>query len=204
MGVELFAHDSPILESMHSPSFVSEKNLPAHSLCKSLGLRTPSFTPTLVPHNHPILSASGMPLSVRVLHTPGHTPDELALWDAGEQMLYVGDTLYEFEPIMFPNEGDIRSWLSSVDELIAVVMASCTPAEVLINCGHRTAMRPALDILHSAKQFMMDVLLGKEKARRRTVKRGVEFVEYMQAGGRYRMQCPERLVEEARSVVRMD
>lgn len=201
LGVEDFAKDSPILESSYSPSFVSRANLPTHSLCSNLGIRTPVFTPTLVPHNRPVLSAFGTPVGMTVLHTPGHTPDEIAMWDADDLMLYVGDTVYEFEPIIFPNEGDIRIWLSTIDKLVAVVMSSTSPAEVMINSGHRTTMRPALEVLRTAKQFMVDVLLGKEKVRSRTRRRGLDYVEYVQDGGRYSLQCPERLIREARDIV---
>ncbi|CCM04308.1 uncharacterized protein FIBRA_06479 [Fibroporia radiculosa] len=199
--VEDFARDSPILQSSYSPSFVSHANLPEHSLCADLGIRTPLFKPTLVPHLDPIHSATGAPLGVRLLHTPGHTPDEIALWDEQEQMLYVGDTLYEWEPIIFPGAGNIRTWLASVDALIAFVMQSKSPQTALINSGHRTAVRPALEVLQTAKSFMMDVLLGKEGPRNRTRRRGEVYVEYAQDGGRYSLRCPERLVKEARDPV---
>ncbi|KZT07630.1 Metallo-hydrolase/oxidoreductase [Laetiporus sulphureus 93-53] len=201
LGVEQFTHDSPILQSSHSPSFISRESLPVHSLCADLNIRTPSFQSALIPHNRPLLSASGVPLGIVLLHTPGHTPDELALWDADEQMLYVGDTLYEWEPIIFPNEGDIRAWLDTVDALITVVIASHTPEAVLINCGHRSAMRPALEVLRTAKAFMMDVLLGKEPIRKRAKRRGLDYVEYVQASRRYSLRCPLRLVEEARDSI---
>ena len=57
-------------------------------------------------------------MGMQLLHTPGHTPDELALWDEAETMLYIGDTLYEWAPIIFPNEGSIVQWLETVDALL--------------------------------------------------------------------------------------
>ena len=39
-------------------------------------------------------------------------------------MLYVGDTLYERAPIIFPNEGSIVRWRATVDALIALLEAS--------------------------------------------------------------------------------
>ncbi|OBZ72123.1 Metallo-beta-lactamase domain-containing protein 2 [Grifola frondosa] len=144
LGVEQFTVDSPILASAYSPSFISPINLPAHSLCKGLAVRTPTYTPILVPHQSSILGG-GAPLGVTLFHTPGHTPDELALWDEKEKMLYVGDTLYEWEHIIFPNEGNIMTWLSSLDALVALVAQSPSPNEIRINCGHRTALRPALE-----------------------------------------------------------
>ncbi|KAH7930194.1 hypothetical protein BV22DRAFT_1191466 [Leucogyrophana mollusca] len=203
LGAEAFAVDSPILASGHSPSFVSPSNLPSHSQCNALGIRTPSYRLTLAPHLHQIVagdqnSPSSVPLGVELLHTPGHTPDELALWDAGEQMLYVGDTLYERDPIIFPNEGDIVLWFSTMDWLISFVKSQANAGEVRINCGHSTAMGSALEVLQAAKSFMQDVITGKVDLWDRYERRGWWAVEYRQEGGRFSLICPERLVLEAR------
>ncbi|KAI9061042.1 Metallo-hydrolase/oxidoreductase [Trametes sanguinea] len=202
LGVEQFAKDSLIFASGYDPGFLAPHKLAEHSLCAALGIRTPSYKPSLLPHLSPITSKDGVPLGVTLLHTPGHTPDELALWDEEEGMLYVGDTLYERAPIIFPNEGSIVKWLETVDSLTALVTGSGKSESVRINCGHMTAQQPALEVLRSTKAFMVDVIEGREKVRRRTWKRGEESVEYVQEGGRYSLICPERLVREAREVMR--
>ncbi|KAI0734211.1 Metallo-hydrolase/oxidoreductase [Fomitopsis betulina] len=198
LGVEQFAHDSPVFQSAHAPAFVSRAALPTHSLCADLGIRTPQFASVLVPHNAVLTSASGVSLGVTLLHTPGHTPDEIALWDAQELMLYVGDTVYEWEPIIFPAEGSISVWLSTIDQLVAVVMSSHATENVKINCGHRTASMSALEVLAKAKSFMLDVLADDVEVRWRTWKRGEWHVEYRQEGGQFSVRCPERLVDDAR------
>lgn len=203
VGVEQFAKDSPILVSGHSPAFVDPQNLPTHSLCDSLHIGTPVFTPTLVKDLHEIQSRypregkateQSVTLGVNVLHTPGHTPDELALWEGGERVLYVGDTLYEWAPIIFPSEGSIVAWLSSVDRLIELV----GDEDAKICCGHVTAGRPARDVLLASKAFMRDVIAGREQIRERFEKRGEVNVQYVQEGMRFSLICPERLVTEAR------
>lgn len=115
-------------------------------------------------------------------------------------MLYVGDTLYEWEHIIFPAEGSITTWLSSIDMLLSVVRQckSRAPETVRINCGHRTAMTSALMVLWGAKRFMLDVVNGKEEARNRFEKRGLACVEYVQSGGQYSLICPEHLILDAR------
>ncbi|KAH7911088.1 Metallo-hydrolase oxidoreductase [Hygrophoropsis aurantiaca] len=202
LGAEEFAVDSPVLASGHSPSFVSPENMPHHSQCNVLGIRTPSYALTLVPHLHQILSGDqsshGLHLGVQVFHIPGHTPDELALWDAGEMMLYVGDTLYEYDPIIFPNEGNIDIWFSTMDWLIAFVKSQSFANDVKINCGHATAMGPALEVLQATRTFMADVISGKVELWDRYDRRGYWTVEYRQEGGRFSLICPERLVLEAR------
>jgi len=206
--MEQFAADSRILASSHSPSFLSRANLPTNSLCASMGLKTPVYTPILVPHRYAVTSSAHVPLGVSVLHTPGHTPDELALYDPAEKMLYVGDSLYETATIIFPKEGSIVAWMASIQYLIDFVRAENDGddgfggrgGEVLINCGHETVCRPALEVLKSAKEFMEDVIGGREPVRERLCRRGEVNVRYVQEGSRFALRCPERLVLEAREV----
>ncbi len=205
VGVEQFAIDSPVFVSSHSPAFISPANLSIHSLCKELSIQTPRYTPTLVSHNQEIrikdprcsdtdTANPTLSLGVLVLHTPGHTPDELALWDVDDNMLYVGDTLYEWATIIFPNEGSVVDWFDSVDALIELVEGR----NASISCGHTTAGRPATEVLQCAKEFMMDVLSSREKVRESFEKRGETFEVYIQEGMRFSLGCPKRLIEEAR------
>ena len=207
LGVEDFASDSPILASSKCPGFLSPENLPAHSLCEALNIQTPRYPLALVPHLHDIVDGdqrnpSGTRLGVKVLHTPGHTPDELALWDEEEAMLYVGDTLYEHEPIIFPNEGSIVDWFSTVDDLIAFAELHSAKQPVQISCGHATAGKDAVEVLRATKKFMKNIVEEKEERKGRFLKRGLWHVEYRQEDGRFSLICPERLVEEARNARR--
>jgi len=204
--------DWPILASGHSPSFLSREAIPESSLCKPMGIEMPKYTPTLVPHLYSITSPGPNKenLGVTILHTPGHTPDEIALFDEAEMMLYVGDSLYEYEHIIFPTQGSIVTWFSSMDYLVSSVKEKnslsassangAAPKEVLINSGHVTALRPALEVLLAAIAFMRDVVDGREKVKERQSRRGEVMVTYEQADNRFSLRCPERLVLEARSL----
>jgi len=138
-----------------------------------------------------------------VIHTPGHTPDELALYDAEERMLYVGDSLYEHEEIIFPKEGSVVTWFASVNNLILFVQSQSGSkggeGDILLNAGHCTVARPALEVLVAVRQFMRDVIERKEVVKKRLVVRGERNVVYRQEDGRFSLRCPERLVEEART-----
>jgi glyoxylase-like metal-dependent hydrolase (beta-lactamase superfamily II) len=140
---------------------------------------------------------------VTLLHTPGHTPDELALYDTAEKMLYVGDSLYEYEDIIFPKEGSIVEWFTSMNYLINFVKDENQnnrkmAREVLINSGHRTVIQPALEVLKGAIAFMEHVVKGMEAVKERLIVRGEDTVVYRQKGGRFSLRCPERLVNDAR------
>ena len=100
---------------------------------------------------------AAVPLGVVVLHTPGHTPDELALWDESETMLYVGDTLYEWAHIIFPSEGSIVQWLQTVDGLIALV----TPFPGAIETKPGAATVPFFGI----ETAILDPVSGEVRAR---------------------------------------
>ena len=91
--------DAPILSSGNDPSFLTPEQIPYSSLSAYLGIQTPKYTPTLVPHDYRIPQSP----YVHILHTPGHTPDEVAIWDESEGMLYVGDTLYDGMPVSATN-----------------------------------------------------------------------------------------------------
>lgn len=141
-----------------------------------------------------------------IIHTPGHTPDEIALYDAVEGMLYVGDSLYESENIIFPKEGSIVTWFSSIEDLISLVRVENETRsntgimkEVLLNAGHCTIVQPALEMLEATKAFIQDVIAGREKVVGRAVVREERTVTYKQAEGRFSLRCPERLVDEARN-----
>ncbi|GLB40199.1 putative metallo-hydrolase oxidoreductase [Lyophyllum shimeji] len=137
-----------------------------------------------------------------VIHTPGHTPDELAIYDAKERMLYVGDSLYEHEQIIFPSEGSIVAWFASIESLISLVQSHDKSEDmqdaVLLNVCHCTVAQPALEVSEAARLFMGDVVELKEDVKKRLVIPGETNVVYRQKGGRFLPRCPGKSVEEAR------
>jgi len=198
VGVEQFANDSSVLVSGNAPEFLSPENLPEHSLCNALGIELPNYKPAFVLNHHEIQvddRENKVSLGLVAIYTPGHTPDELALWDAEQKILYVGDTVYEWAPIIFPNEGSITTWWDTMNRLLDLVRAN---ESATICCGHVTAGRPAEPVLAGALDFMSRVLTGVEKEEKRMIKRGEIHVMYSRQGGRFSLICPERLIDEAR------
>jgi glyoxylase-like metal-dependent hydrolase (beta-lactamase superfamily II) len=58
---------------------------------------------------------------LRVVHTPGHTPDHVALWLEEEEALFTGDTvLGRGTSVVDPPEGDMGAYLRSLRELLAL------------------------------------------------------------------------------------
>jgi glyoxylase-like metal-dependent hydrolase (beta-lactamase superfamily II) len=192
---------STIIASGYSKLFVT-CDLPTHSLCKSLGIDTPKYTITSWAADCSPIIYRDLDLRIEVLHTPGHTPDSLALWCDEDKMLFVGDTLYEYAPTIFPPQGDIVDWLGSMDKLREYVkekMAGSLGKDqfVTINCGHVTAGQPALEVLEEMQDFMEKVLGGKVPRSAEESKGGEKYLTYG-GTGRFLVTCPERLILEAR------
>ena len=68
----------------------------------------------------------------------------------------------------------------------------------MISCAHHATMRPAFNVLHSTKVFMLYTLTGKIKLHRQDMRHGIQYDEYVQPGERYKLACPEKLILEAR------
>ena len=74
-----------------------------------------------------------------VYQTPGHTPDEVAVWDPQERYLFVGDTLYEWAPIIFPLEGSLFRFSESLGRLKTLVSGWNAEKEGEHACCHGSA-----------------------------------------------------------------
>ncbi|KAF5377361.1 hypothetical protein D9757_008011 [Collybiopsis confluens] len=107
------------------------QDIPEHSLCNFLHIRTPVYRPSLVPHGHTIGDTG-----ITLLHTYGHTPDSLSVYDptSTPPRLYTGDLFYENEPIIFPSEGSIIDWFHSVDMLTEFISTKTKDMQASGSC----------------------------------------------------------------------
>ena len=64
-----------------------------------------------------------------VLHTPGHSPGSIALWDSAGQVLFAGDTVYDGPLITDCYHSDMEDYVASMERLLAL------PARV-VHGGH--------------------------------------------------------------------
>lgn len=62
-----------------------------------------------------IISLGGRAL--RVLHTPGHSPGSISLWDETDGLLFVGDTFYWGPLYGYPQEFDTQTYFASAEKL---------------------------------------------------------------------------------------
>ena len=87
LGIPSFRDACPaILASSNGKSFI-EDDLPMHSLCLELNIPTPEYLISYWAEDMEKITYNDLPLGVQILHTPGHTPDELAWYDEAERHL---------------------------------------------------------------------------------------------------------------------
>lgn len=65
----------------------------------------------------------------RVLHTPGHAPGHVCLWNEEERAVVVGDMVASVGTILIePNDGDMRVYLEQLERLAALDARVALPA----------------------------------------------------------------------------
>jgi hypothetical protein len=90
-----------------------------------------------------------------------------------------------------PGHTSLLKWFSTVDQLIELVKAYLNAENVMINYGHATALRPALEVLRTCRRFMENVVCGKE-----AVTCVWDHGGY--GNGRLSLICPEKPVLDAK------
>ena len=70
---------------------------------------------------------------LRVIHTPGHTPDSIALYDPDSHQLFAGDFIYPGELYAFLPGSSLRDYLATANALLELL-----PRDSLILTAHRS------------------------------------------------------------------
>lgn len=213
LGLSHFQNDSPeIIASLAGKAFI-ESDLPENSLCKSLNIPVPEYSVTTWAHDYQHLSFNKNLLNLQIIHTPGHTPDEIAWYDGSERHLYVGDTLYERvakdksyeQAILFPKKGNIVHYLSSLNKLLLFVEAHNNDVDarqgpLKIGCGHVTSSVDAGEILLAVRRLFLDILEEKIPIIDTEEKSGETYATWRQHGEapRFSVTAPVRIMQHAR------
>jgi len=216
-GIESFpAERTYIVTSGNDKDFLARQSLDKNSLCKDVGMRTPSYTISHFTKDHEWISYKGTPLGLQALHTPGHSPDSLTVYDKNENWLFTGDSFYRRtcilpdgkhfnQPIIFPPQGDWTDFMATLDKLSIFVDKSDSERtsenkdekKLRIACSHTTETAPAAALVLSVKQFFNSVLQGQVAVKERTSRNGETFAMW-QDGEKpeFSLFAPERLKEE--------
>ena len=214
LGLSHFpASFSHVIASSYDKAFI-EKDLAEHSLCKSLDIDLPDYKVSHWAKDFEKIYNSPS-LNLQILHTPGHTPDELAFYDEDERHLFVGDSFYERvaedksyeQAIIFPKEGSFIDYMQSLDKLIAFLNEKNTEAGkplVKIGCGHITSSVDGREMVLAVKRLFLGIVAEKVPIVQSEEKRGEEFVLWKEGGEpRFSVEAPKRLVTDFRKGLRV-
>ncbi|KAH7408798.1 beta-lactamase-like protein [Phaeosphaeria sp. MPI-PUGE-AT-0046c] len=210
-AVEQFP-DAAIWASAFDESFITDpKAFPTHSLCRFVGMKTPRYEVARwaehgarVTYSPTSTTNDAVDLGLVIYHTPGHTPDSLSIFDEQERVLLVGDTAYEWAPILFPIESSIYIYKRSLEFLLALVHRLNCPASsspptssspLRLASGHITSDVDAEDFLQEVYSFLCEVQTGTLEPRFYRRFRGEEEVLYERGDGRVSFAGPRRKFE---------
>ena len=119
---------------------------------------------------------------IKVIHTPGHTPDEIALYYAKERRLFVGDSFYQWQPIFIPKDGEsLDSFKGSVSKLLTLVESEeakvSQASPIVMCCGHVDDFQPARTALQQVEKLVSGIQDGSLRHIKNTAF-GMQLDEY--------------------------
>ncbi len=180
-GMEAFYRSgASIVASGFNKSFVAPENLAANSLCDAFGTVTPKYTYDVFATQNERLRYQGVDLGLMTLHTPGHTPDSMAIYDEDERWIFTGDTLYkrlvrlpwgdiQDVPIVLPLQGNWKDFVASVTELLDFVnkhdQGAAPEKRIRLSAGHTTSgelagqtIQGALDLIQRVQRDEVPII----------------------------------------------
>lgn len=178
-GIEAFSRSGAgIVASGHDREFLSPKKRTESSLCGTFNMAIPDYEISHYAQDDESLSYHGKSLGLRIIHTPGHTPDSMAIFDEAERWLFVGDTCYQRSalmpwgedqvvPIVLPMQGNVKDFIASLHKLHDFATKEdqeSNEAQIQLAAGHTTSQRPAAKFLRNVILFCGDISLGKLEA----------------------------------------
>ncbi|KAI9148287.1 major facilitator superfamily domain-containing protein [Paramyrothecium foliicola] len=200
--------------SSFNRDFVEGKDrLPTSSLCRFVGMETPNYKVThWADDGQRLVTNSGEDLGLTIFQTPGHTPDELAIWDAQERVLFVGDTLYERGHIFFPPEGNLKLYSETLTRLRSLVTTwndesfdalnidringAGVEARVKIAGGHITCGADAEQLISNVQGFFYQIAKGEIEALERELLFDDDYVAFYRPDGAIKFLMPKKLLDE--------
>lgn len=178
-GIEAFSNaGARIVASGHDRDFLRPERRNVNSLCGAFGMQMPKYEISHYAEDGEELEHKGHGLGLQLIHTPGHTPDSIAIYDEAERWLFIGDTCYQrfatmpwgeeqAVPIILPLQGNWRDFTASIHTLHAFVLQTeatlddtSTETRIRLAAGHTTSQSLAEDFLRRAIAFCEGIVSG--------------------------------------------
>ena len=106
--------------------------------------------------------------TLKIIATPGHTPDSIVLLDEEAGLLWTGDTFYPGPIYLFMPETDLSAYERSLDKLVALA-----PKVKYLLPGHNLPITPSHYLVDLKKGF--DQIINQEKEPDESKDRNVLF-----------------------------
>ncbi|KAK9452099.1 beta-lactamase-like protein [Limtongia smithiae] len=196
-GLFEFADDSTIFISGYSQEYIL-KDLGCNSLCCAFNIPTPKFNVGHWLQHREHLTFRGVDLKLEALLTPGHTPDEIALYDSEEKVLFAGDSLYEQLPIYIIETSDMMDYIKSMNEVLGyVIKKNEFGPRVVTAAGHMTHDRDSELLIQEHIKCFWDTIAGKSVLTNQVEMRGLNVLTYMNETKNVGFMCVESKLRAA-------
>jgi glyoxylase-like metal-dependent hydrolase (beta-lactamase superfamily II) len=167
-----------------------------------MDIQTPEYTVGRWANDGERMTFKGEQLNMTIYHTPGHTLDQVAIWDSDERVLFVGDTMYEYAHILFPLEGSIPLYSDSIGKLKNLVRGWNAEASqrVKMACGHNTRAADAETLLNEVDEMLYGVMMKKFKEIDRGEERDQQQVSFQRDDLKIKFFGPKQYFEDFRDI----
>jgi glyoxylase-like metal-dependent hydrolase (beta-lactamase superfamily II) len=98
--------------------------------------------------------------SLEVVHTPGHSPDHICLWQASDRTLFCGDLVVKGSTVVIPasSGGDLAEYLRSLERVNALDAKRLLPAHGEPIDDARSIIRSYVEHRHERERQVLDAI----------------------------------------------
>ena len=98
---------------------------------------------------------------IRVIFTPGHTPDSISLIDLQERLLFVGDTFYQGPIYLYRPETNLQDYIQSLNKLVSIIKSY--NIELIVPSHNTPNVNPRLltEAFEAIKKVQEGKVIGK-------------------------------------------
>jgi glyoxylase-like metal-dependent hydrolase (beta-lactamase superfamily II) len=96
-----------------------------------------------------------------VIHTPGHHPGHISLYEPDEKILFVGDMLGREVPFYTPSSGGVEGYLASMEKYRALQIDSIIPSHGDLIEDAQEAIEIAVSKVKQREERVLDALGGR-------------------------------------------
>ena len=97
----------------------------------------------------------------QVIHTPGHHPGHISLYERDERILFVGDMLGREVPFYTPSSGGVEGYLASMEKYRALEVDLIVPAHGELIEDAQEVIETAVGKVKRREERLLDALGGR-------------------------------------------